>query len=354
VTADGVADDEGVYITGNHKALGEWKPDRIALQKQGANVWHFKNTFPESTSLEFKITRGTWTKEAMYERGIIPGNVTFEILRDTLVELDVVEWRDAVQDSMLEAAEHITGDMRYHRDIAFEDLRPRTIRVWLPPGYEEETKRYPVLYMHDGQNIFAPGFSFHNEEWRVDEIADSLIRSGEMKPIIIVGVDNSDDRSKEYSGTPKGETYLRFLTEKLKPMIDSTYRTLPDRENTKVMGSSMGGLISFLAIWHYNDIFSAAGCLSPAFVYNDTSSIKMVKSYTGKKKPMRIYMDNGGLDLEVVLQPGCDLMLKELRKLGYDEPELIWRLYPEAKHTEAAWARRLHEPLLFMFKQSES
>ena len=121
-------------------------------------------------------------------------------------------------------------------------------------------------------------------------------------------------------------------------MIDSTYRTLPDRENTKIMGSSMGGLISFLAIWHYNDIYSAAGCLSPAFVYNDTSSIKMVQSYQGDKKPMRIYMDNGGLDLEAVLQPGCDLMLAELRKRGYGDSELVWKLYPEAMHTEAAWA----------------
>ncbi|MGH1363459.1 MAG: alpha/beta hydrolase-fold protein [Calditrichia bacterium] len=343
---------ETVYITGSDSSLGLWEADKVALLQLDNGDWQFKHAYPESTVLEFKLTRGSWNNEAVYDGKTIPGNLKVRVLRDTTLEVSVHTWRDQISIDVIENPEDIVGDVRYHHNIVPEGLLERTVRVWLPPGYDSETQRYPVLYMHDGQNIFSPAFSFNHEEWRVDEVADSLIRANHISPIIVVGVDNTGDRSIEYSTTKKGKMYLRFLTEQLKPMIDETYRTLPDRENTAVMGSSMGGLISFLAIWHHSDVFSVAGCLSPAFIYKGVNSVTQVSNYSGNKKPMRLYIDNGGEGLEKKLQPGCDAMLSALKEIGYDESEVFWKLYPKALHTEKAWAERLHEPLLFMFGQN--
>ncbi|MBI3195653.1 MAG: histidine kinase, partial [Ignavibacteriae bacterium] len=133
----------------------------------------------------------------------------------------------------------------------------------------------------------------------------------------------------------------------LKPMIDNEYRTLSDRENTGVMGSSMGGLASFLLVWNYPEVFSMAGCLSPAF---PEETIDETEQYIGHEKNIRLYIDNGGVGLEKELQIGCDLMLPVLRKKGFvDGKNLEWFLDEKAEHNERAWAARLWRPLMFMF-----
>ncbi len=198
-----------------------------------------------------------------------------------------------------------------------EGIRPRDVIVWLPPSYDTSTKRYPVLYMHDGQNIFDPRTSFLGVDWQVDEAADSLIRVGKMQEIIVVGVNNTSDRTQDYSDTEKGRAYMNFLATKLKPFIDANYRTKPQREYTATMGSSMGGLISFLIVWHHPETFSQAGCLSPAFIAPFDSAVKMVENYHGSNKKIRLYIDNGGGALDSVLQSGCDAMLKVLEQKGF-------------------------------------
>jgi predicted alpha/beta superfamily hydrolase len=171
-----------------------------------------------------------------------------------------------------------------------------------------------------------------------------------MKEVNVVGLYNTPDRGPEYGKDPgKTRAYMDFVVTSVKPFVDAHYRTLPDRENTAVMGSSMGGLISFLLAWQYPQVFSAAACLSPAFTVGDW--LDDVEKYDGPPKPIRIYMDNGGVGMDRErMQPGCERMLDILPKKGFILGEnLEWFLDEKAEHNEAAWAARLHRPLLFLF-----
>ncbi len=121
-------------------------------------------------------------------------------------------------------------------------------------------------------------------------------------------------------------------------------------EHTAVMGSSLGGLISFLLAWNYPQVFSQAACLSPAFKYREINAPSLVENYTGANKRIRIYMDIGGVGLENQLQPGCDAMLRVLQEHGFKMGEnLEWYRDPEAEHNERAWSKRVWRPLLFMY-----
>jgi predicted alpha/beta superfamily hydrolase len=243
----------------------------------------------------------------------------------------------------------IIGDIRYHKQFysSFLDNK-RDIIVWLPPSYQEEaTKRYPVLYMHDGQNIMDPKTSFAGMDWRVDETLTKLIKKNLIREIIVVGIYNTKERLEEYSDSEKGYGYIHFLIDELKPYIDKNYRTLKDSDNTAVMGSSMGGLISFLIAWNYPEVFSKAACLSSSFYYRDDRAIEMVKSYNGPKKKIKIYIDHGEDGLVRGQKMFCALTSK-----GYLIGTDIDYFYaPGAEHNEKAWADRLERPLIFFFKR---
>jgi predicted alpha/beta superfamily hydrolase len=243
----------------------------------------------------------------------------------------------------------IVGKVEYHKEVFSPILNnKRDIVVWLPIGYntpKNRDKKYPVLYMHDGQNILDPKTAFVGKDWRVDETVMKLIRQKKIKEIIVVGIYNSPDRLDEYSWSEKGQNYLKFIKTELKPFIDSVYNTLSDKDNTAIMGSSMGGLISFYAGWHYPDVFSMAGCLSSSFYYNNDRSIKQVEEYTGHKKHVKFYIDHGE-DGNVRGQR----MFVELSKKGYVIGQDIDYFYsPGAEHNEKEWAARLERPLLFFF-----
>jgi predicted alpha/beta superfamily hydrolase len=224
----------------------------------------------------------------------------------------------------------------------------RTAIIWLPPGYKRlrnAQKKYPVLYMHDGQNIIDPKTSFAGTDWRVDETVSKLARSKKMKEIIVVGIYNTPDRLEEYSDSENGEKYLKFIVSELKPFIDSKYRTVPQREHTAIMGSSMGGLISFIAGWRYSDVFSMAGCMSSSFYHNGEKIFDMISENSGPKKRVKFYIDHGEDGLI-----RAQKMYVKLTELGYViGKDLDYFYAPNAEHTESAWADRLERPLLFFF-----
>lgn len=336
-----------VYVVGNHAQLGMWQPDVVALVKQSDGSWNRTFLFKPDEKLEYKFTRGSWDNEAVSAEGVVPRNFFLEVKNDTTVVVAIASWKDLRH----KVEGQITGAVKYHRNMTGEGIRPRDVIVWLPPSYDSTTKRYPVLYMHDGQNIFDPRTSFMGNDWQVDEVADSLMRAGEMEEIIIVGVNNSSDRREDYSYTEKGRAYMKFLASTLKPFLDANYRTRPEREHTATMGSSMGGLISFLLVWHHPEIFSQAGCLSPAFIAPyDEEAVRAVERYAGADKKIRLYLDNGGVALDSLLQSGCDAMLDALAQKGFARGKnLEWFHDKNAEHNERAWARRLWRPLLFMF-----
>jgi predicted alpha/beta superfamily hydrolase len=187
-------------------------------------------------------------------------------------------------------------------------------------------------------------------DWQMDETADSLIKQRAIEEIIIVGIDNTPDRLAEYSDGERGRGYMDFVVHDLKPFIDTTYRTLPDRKYTAVMGSSMGGLISFYLVWRYPDVFSQAACLSSTFLWNNGVLIKEIENFTGQRKEIRIYFDNGGEGEEGRYTPFFESMKALLISKGFVSGKDLEYFYDEAgEHSESSWAKRAWRPLKFMF-----
>jgi predicted alpha/beta superfamily hydrolase len=352
VSVKKLPDSSSVYIVGNHLLLGNWNPSFIPLEKKDSLSWSRSFNFSEGTNLEFKITRGSWESEAIYEKGKIPSNFVLNVSKDTVIQINVNEWRDE-EPNIPNFKGKITGEVDYYKNVEFPGILPRDVIVWLPPDYDENPlKKFQVLYMHDGQNIFDPKTSFTKVDWQIDETADSMIKADIIQSLIIVGIYNTQDRREEYSPGLKGNNYMKFVVEKLKPMIDNKYRTLPQREHTSTGGSSMGGLISFMLLWEYNKIFSKAICMSPAYIYRDYDYVKTLKSYSGERKDLKVYFDNGDDELDSQLQFGVDSMLKFLIDKNYKQNiDFIFFKDLNAKHTETAWANRFWKPLLFLFKK---
>ena len=246
----------------------------------------------------------------------------------------------------------ITGDLKYHPAMQGDGIRERNVIVWLPPNYDTETdSTYAVLYMHDGQNIIDPATSFIGIDWQIDESVDSLIRADIIDPIIVVGIYNTDDRLYEYTPGEKGDAYMKFVTQSLKPFIDENYRTKSSRNNTYVGGSSAGGIISFMLVWEYPEVFSKAIIMSPAFRNPDNFDYKFnyistVNQTTEVPDSVFFYIDNGGQDLDAQLQPGIDEMLVALDSKGYLlNRDFVFIKDEAANHSEKAWSARFPEAL---------
>lgn len=252
--------------------------------------------------------------------------------------------------------------IRHHRISAGQFAgHPRTIVVYLPPDYDaDRARRYPVLYVQDGQNIFEASTAFAGVEWGMDEAAERLIRSGELAPLIIVGIYNTPDRVGEYTqvadpsmGGGGADTYARFVLEDLKPMIDSTYRTLPDRDNTGVAGSSLGGLVSFYFGMAYSDNFSRIGVVSPAVWWASAEIFNWVRA--PRSPQSRIWLDMGTAEGRTA--GANERLLKGVRSLRDSLTQCGWVLgeslhYLEAdggQHNETAWGEHVGDVLKFLF-----
>ena len=290
---------DSVTVIGNQGVWGFWiYPKSKALKKTEKNVFEEVYSFEKNTNLEFKITRGSYFKEALYDgNGQTAQPIKFQITKDTTIILRPSNWNDAYQRS-------IVGTVRYHHNSASTFLpSTRNVVVWLPPSYlTNPDKKYPVLYANDGQNLLDHSNRSGNE-WRMDEIADSLMKNNIIEEFIIVAIANTKDRWVEYNGTPEGENYLKYIVTELKPFIDKTYRTKSDRNNTAIIGSSMGGLISFYAVYNYPHIFSKAACLSSGFFFDEGRIMAKIKTNLNPLHQTRIYLDCGGKDLDYDFLP---------------------------------------------------
>jgi len=300
------------------------------------------------TRIEYKFTKGSWETEAQFEPGIIPENCVAIIKSDTTLTHVIKAWNSGQKRA---AHGQVTGKLDYYRAMKGEGILPRDVIVWIPPGYgEDTTRRYPVLYMHDGQNIIDPATSSFGYDWQVDERADSLIRAGIIEPMIVVGMYCTDNRGPEYSYGMEAKAYVDFIINVVKPKVDSLYRTKPDRANTAVAGSSMGGLISLVILWSHPEIFSKAGCFSPAFKIGNLDFAEVVEKSTAPKEDCLIYIDNGGVGLDAQLQPGVDEMLRVLKEKGFVVNKNLFLVKDEnAEHNERAWANRISNPLKLFY-----
>lgn len=260
---------------------------------------------------------------------------------------------DQADESLLEQAVVADG-VNYHLSVESKVISDRDLVVWLPPGYVNETdKHYPVLYLHDGQNLFDSASGDAGEHWAVDEAMERLIQSERIEPMIVVGIYNSADRKAEYSPGEEGSAYMNFVITVVKPLIDKTYRTRPGREHTFVGGSSLGGTMAFMLAWDHPDIFSGAICMSPAFKLGKgkaSSSYDFIPYFEATHDTPRdvfFYIDNGVTDQDEILQPGTQDMLAALKRWGYTEgDELVFIHDRSATQSETAWAKRFPTALI--------
>ena len=237
--------------------------------------------------------------------------------------------------------------------------RQRTIRLYLPPGYETSRKRYPVLYMHDGQNLFDAATSYAGE-WGVDETLNELAKTKSLE-LIVVGIDNGAELrihelnpwDNEKFGKGEGKQYMAFVVDVVKPYIDAHYRTRPDRANTAIMGSSMGGLISHYAIAAYPKVFGKAGIFSPAYwlappIFDDPAESHL-------SNDAKLYFYAGGKEGDnampgmTQMETDMNRMVTALRKAGHPSGNLAVHVNPDAQHNEAAWREEFPRAIAWLY-----
>ncbi len=230
----------------------------------------------------------------------------------------------------------------------------RTLLVYLPPSYAQNPlKRYPVLYMHDGQNLFNAATSSFGTEWRVDENINALVNTGQMDEVIVVGAYNTANRIWEYTpccdvdfGGGGAASYERFLIDTVKPFIDGSFRTLPAKANTAVMGSSLGGLLSFYIARRNPTVFGKAGCMSSSFWWNrEMLTVEVQQSTT--RVPVKLYLDAGTSSDGLAETTRMD---QALLADGYVQGvDVNFVTAQGGSHNEASWAARAATPLQWLF-----
>ena len=240
----------------------------------------------------------------------------------------------------------------------------RRITVILPPGYDHCAARYPVLYLHDGQNLFEDHEAAFGVSWRAQATAEQLTLASRITPVILVGIANTPARLDEYApyrnerGTGgRGDLYSRFVLEEVKPFVDAHYRTLPGRKHTAVGGSSMGGLISLYLAWRYTSAIGQAVVMSPSLWWDEVAILRdLVGEQTWMRK-VRFWLDVGTREGRSSNRGHVPVMVQHARDLveRFDNNGLIpgrHYYYWEAaggEHNEAAWAARFDKVLLFLY-----
>ncbi|MES2162395.1 MAG: alpha/beta hydrolase-fold protein [Pseudomonadota bacterium] len=247
------------------------------------------------------------------------------------------------------------GTLRIVEQFASPQLgNQRSLRIYLPPGYDAHPQqRYPVLYMHDGQNLFDAATAAYGAAWEIGSTMDRLIADGVVAPAIVVGIDNTKDRIAEYTpccdpqyGGGKLDAYMAFIVDTVKPWADAHLRTLPDREHTAIMGSSLGGIASVYIAQQRPQVFSRAAGVSSSFWWNQGEMIAKAPA----RQPVKFYLDagtdNDGLEQTLSMR---DAMLARGYRLNED---LLFYAADGAIHNERSWAARVQRPLAWFFPAS--
>jgi predicted alpha/beta superfamily hydrolase len=341
---------DSLYIAGDFTG---WEPGALAfmMHKNVEGKWSI--TLAEQASgtvIKFKFTRGSWTTVEKGPGGEEISDRTYIFGSSDSVDVTIFNWADAGGGTNSTAAANVKV---VSNDFYMPQLN-RTRRIWgyFPPDYEVSGLSYPVLYMHDGQNLFDAVTSYAGE-WEVDETLNNLAAEGKRVPIVI-GIDNgSGYRTGEYTpwfnsqyGGGDGEKYMQFIIDSLKPYIDQHYRTLPDRENTGIMGSSLGGLISHFGSMAYQDIFSKAGLFSPSYWFSD--SVWMFTHNAGKQHEMRFFQlcgtnESTGMVSEMLR------MNDSLVSLGFGQDNIFNKTVAAGQHNEKLWREAFGEAYLWLF-----
>jgi len=350
-----------LWITGNVPELGPWDPRGIELQLQGG-IPRATLQLAAGTALEFKITRGSWDTVEIAATGEEIPNRRHLVDGPSALHVTVAAWLDR---PVAPGAHTWSGDVRHLGRVESWWLgNARDVWVYLPPGYDREApRRYPVVYFHDGQNVFDAATAFAGVEWGADETLERLVAQGAIRSVIAVAVANTPERLQEYSpvndpsrgGGGCADLYVKFLAKELKPRVDSEFRTLTGLAHTALIGSSLGGLLSLyggLAAW---EKFGLVGAMSPALEWGDHDIEHRYEHAPTAQLPLKLWVDMGTHEdgAESAESPNV-LELRRFRDLlvrrGYVEGVSLATAEADgALHDEASWAARLPEVLRFLF-----
>jgi glycosidase/predicted alpha/beta superfamily hydrolase len=346
------------------------------------------NNFDSDRSYELHMTLPT---NIVSEWGLEPGRyVLDEQLYGTGNDHLVIDEGTGTFGIALEPLESVVyrvgrRDIDRYTGVESRFVDPRMVDVWLPEGYEGTDEPYSVLYVHDGQNLFIPYQSVYSGvDWGVDEALQELLDDGAVRNTIVVGIWSTPKRRLEYlpqeawdaapenmqvyiegqeGGVPESREYLRFIVEELKPFIDANYRTRTGREDTYMMGSSMGALISLYGLIRHPDVFSAAACVSTHWpLHVDMNEIEATRGFINflesampPPDSARVYFDFGSEELDGNYAPHQQLIDDMMRRLGYAEGEnWVTRRFEGAGHSEIYWNERVEIPLGFLLQERQA
>jgi len=341
---------DNVYIAGDFNG---WNPadETCKLQKTESGIFIYSTT-TNSGTIHFKYTRGSWEKVEKAANCEEIANRIYTFSATDTTDFQVVNWRDICDPSGGHTAQTnvtIMSDNFYMPQLN----RSRRIWIYLPLDYETTNKHYPVLYMHDGQNLFDAATSFSGE-WEIDESLNQLYSDGDSTAIV-VGIDNGgSNRIGEYTpwanatyGGGGGEKYIQFIVETLKPHIDSVYRTKPQRDFTGICGSSLGGLISWYAGLEYQNVFSKIGVFSPSFWFSD--SCYTYARQSEQEFPTKMYFLAGGQEsTEIDVIADAQRMIDTLQNAGFEQSNMYLAAKPDGQHREWFWRREFPDSYIWL------
>lgn len=345
--------EDKIYVTGNFNA---WNPEDSNFQLKKNNDGVHEITIAEGmVPLEFKFTRGNWTKIEADKNGSFLSNRKLNFTGNKQsIELNIETWEDISGGKIHTSQSNVTilsdkYDMRQLNTT-------RKIWIYLPPDYETSNKKYPVIYMQDGQNLFDKSSSYTGE-WGIDESLNDLFSKGDYG-VIVVGIENGNiERINEYSpwinktyGGGKGDLYLQFITESLKPFIDRKYRTLTQAKYNVLAGASMGGLISSYGVLKLNKHFGKAIIMSPAYWF----ALNEYKSFIENDKSVnladsRIYIVGGQNESETMVLH-IDEIHKTLIEKGLKPENSSIKIDLDGIHNEKYWGREFPSAYQWIFK----
>ena len=335
-----------LYIAGDFNG---WNPGDVnhMLSKNNDGLWEITlDGFADGVTIQYKFTRGSWETVEKGPNGEEINDRSFTFGNASTVHCIIFNWAQVTST----AAENVTI---MDEEFYMPQLdRTRRIWIYLPPDYDETAKNYPVLYMHDGQNLFDQVTAFLIE-WEVDETLNDLAAEGYQVPVV-VGIDNGgihriDELTPWYNneyGGGQGDEYMFFIVETLKPYIDANYRTLPGRANTGIIGSSLGGLITTYGALKYQGIFSKAGSFSPAYWINNDSIWDFV-SKSGMQDEIRFYQNIGQFEPQTSIEQ-MHQMEDSLKSLGFTN--ISSKVIAGGDHNEATWRDDFREAYLWLFE----
>ncbi|OAH72636.1 alpha-dextran endo-1,6-alpha-glucosidase [Chryseobacterium sp. FP211-J200] len=335
--------------------INDWKPndERFEFKKNAEGFYSL--TIPAQTGkIEYKITQGNWDIAETDENGnSIQNRVLENSDKSQIVELKISDWS-----APKEKKHTTTSNVKIlSENFTIPQLNTtRKIWIYLPPDYETSKTKYPVIYMHDGQNLFDEFTSFSGE-WSVDETMDEIYKAM-GKSAIVIGIDNGGDKrlseyspwnNVKYKTSGEGDLYVDFLAKTLKPYIDKTYRTEKQASKTLIMGSSMGGLISLYASAKYPTVFGKAGIFSPAFWFVSENLKKYLNINKNNLKNSKFYFVAGKNEDET-MAPEIENVNELLLKKSVPAKNIIVKIDEDGTHSESYWKRELKASLIWLLE----